>query len=123
MKDKQKRETGEHGRKHHFCTKCACKSCHEADLKRHLHDHDTLHKCNMCNKTFDSQKSLKVHYQTSHEEKHHNCEVCGKYFGQPYRLKEHSISHKHKPFKCDTCGCTFSTKFNLTRHINSSHAA
>ena len=111
MRDKQKRETEERGKKHHVCTECACKFSREADLKRHLHDHDTLHKCNMCNKTFGSQKSLKRHNQTAHEEQHHICEVCGKSFGQPDRLKEQSISHKHKPFKCDTCDCSFSTKF------------
>ena len=121
MAKEEKAPTEEHGAKHHFCTECKYRFTRAADLNRHLRDHETSNKCDLCDKTFKSKSSLNRHNQTTHSEKQHICDICGKAFGTPYRLREHSLTHQPKQHKCDACGSTFSKKSNLTRHMNSSH--
>ncbi|XP_046385744.1 PR domain zinc finger protein 10-like isoform X2 [Ischnura elegans] len=49
--------------------------------------------------------------------KRHRCSVCGKTFGSPGKLAQHSYSHTgERPFVCSDCPKAFSSKFKLERH-------
>ncbi|XP_065071355.1 zinc finger protein 665-like [Rhopilema esculentum] len=56
---------------------------------------------------FDSKKPLK-----------YTCQVCGKSFITPSKLKRHSFSHgEQKPYKCKKCGKRFSENNKLFNHL------
>ncbi|XP_071448002.1 PR domain zinc finger protein 10-like [Hetaerina americana] len=49
--------------------------------------------------------------------KRHRCAICGKTFGSPGKLAQHSYSHTgERPFGCSDCPKAFSSKFKLERH-------
>ncbi|KAG8221988.1 hypothetical protein J437_LFUL003368 [Ladona fulva] len=49
--------------------------------------------------------------------KRHKCAICGKTFGSPGKLAQHSYSHTgERPFGCSDCPKAFSSKFKLERH-------
>ena len=86
------------------------------------------HICDICNKSYNYQKSLKYHYDTVHEgikpqPKQCICELCGKVFCNSQSLKNHvsTIHEELKPFSCQKCGEKFSLNQKLKRHIETVH--
>ncbi|XP_067670545.1 zinc finger protein 665-like [Haliotis asinina] len=73
--------------------------------------------CGVCNKDFISAKMLEGHMKCHIDPKSLTCNICGKLFDFPYKLKNHAKVH-NKSFECDICGRTFSDRGGFTRHRN-----
>ena len=100
--------------------------------------------CLICDKTYDSKKSLNRHTRTKHDELNpHKCETCllslsseselnrhkqtenhekelNKGFTTKGQLKSHQVTHtKKRKHKCDMCatGRFFKTNEELTEHM------
>ncbi|XP_050437822.1 zinc finger protein 28-like [Adelges cooleyi] len=126
-----------------FCAKTFCQQC---DLKKHerihtgenhldaisvqrhsvnnlpsklMHDayrRETF-KCNVCERKFSQQSSLKTHERTHTGETLFRCDVCEKKFSQKSNLKKHERIHTgEKPFRCDFCAKTFCLQCDLKKH-------
>lgn len=77
--------------------------------------------CDLCNRTWQSNKALQKHRRTFDHEAL-RCNDCGRYFAYPKDLKRHLLSHSNeKPFCCDICGKTLRTKWNVQFHKERVH--
>lgn len=84
--------------------------------RKHLQSHGQKIeiKCQLCNKTFSTERHLQTHLN-SHSELQFPCEYCGKIYPSLYRLKRH-IKRAHIPNVCDDCGAIFYDRAMYTRH-------
>ncbi|XP_050437823.1 zinc finger protein 600-like [Adelges cooleyi] len=92
-------------------------------IKNHILRHWRIHtdekafKCNVCERKFSQQSSLKTHERTHTRETLFRCDVCEKKFSQKSNLKNHERIHTgEKPYKCDVCAKTFCHQSNLKTH-------
>ena len=84
--------------------------------------------CNICNKTFATQRNLNRHRIEFHEDHQKNrltCNICGKSFSR-YRkidLIRHirNVHEGHKDHKCTICSKLYFHKRELNRHIRIVH--
>lgn len=79
------------------------------------------HFCYTCHKGFSRNDTLNKHLSIVHlKMRDHQCEHCGKKFGEKGHLTQH-IHEQHSAtppaFTCDVCGHEFNKKGNLTRHM------
>jgi len=110
----------------------------ESESPKDKHSRSTQ-SCHICNMVLESTEDLNNHLQTDHggrndaivivEQKlevfpgikkplKYSCQVCGKSFITPSKLKRHSFSHgEQKPFKCKKCGKRFSENNKLFNHL------
>ncbi|XP_067661691.1 zinc finger protein 665-like [Haliotis asinina] len=100
-----------------------CKNCGQCFssltlLKRHKASHDDdIYKCEICDKIFQSGKSLKDHQNIHSGIKSYVCKVCGKALVSANRLKSHLKTHIiDKPYKCEYCQKSFINPGDLTNH-------
>lgn len=74
--------------------------------------------CNVCQKLFKKEQSLKNHYITHYNNGRCKCDVCGKTFSFPSELRQHALVHTDdKPFKCQECGTSFKEQKTLKTHL------
>ena len=82
-------------------------------------------KCDICEKTFSCQPSLKSHIKGIHSKiKDLDCPQCDRKFSRRGDLSHHikAVHLKLRPFKCDVCANkTFAQKKGLTAHIRARH--
>ena len=74
-------------------------------------------KCNVCDKSFESRKALKMHKIHDYEQKV-KCKKCEETFGKSSELEEH-IVRKHgigREYDCDKCEKTFALKLRRNKH-------
>ena len=94
-------------------------------LLNHFKDYheQRLHKCNICQKTFQSKVSLHYHVKGQHQEKRsHQCNECEKRYSSAGHLKRHVDSiHRKKSYQCDSCTKSYSMKDTLNEHIKDVH--
>ncbi|CAG9763082.1 unnamed protein product [Ceutorhynchus assimilis] len=83
-----------------------------------------LYQCTVegCNKTYRSNKSLKLHLPTHCEQKPvHPCPHCSKILHHPESLKRHiRINHSGNPkkiYECRVCNKTLATNASLNKHL------
>ena len=128
-----------HGDKTIVCIrdKVKCKQCEykgkKSDLDRHVQSvHLKIrHHCNICEKSFSNNNSLKSHIRSSHEGKRFNCNLCEFETKQTGNLKIHKQTvhgdkkidrkryYSHK-VKCNQCEYK-ALKSELNIHVKSVH--
>ncbi len=76
------------------------------------------HECDVCEKSFTTSGSLKIHMRIHTNEKPYECDVCEKSFSRSDTLKEHMRTHTNeKPYECDVCEKRFTQSSNLKVHM------
>jgi len=118
------------------CDQCPFVTDQFANLTRHLKmsTHSgkkkakTPYECSFCEKSFPSEKRLKLHasmhpeYQGEKIEKPFKCDICPKAFYDNTELKRHTNFHAGiKPFLCNLCPYSSSTKGRLKEHTMIHH--
>ena len=125
----------------HGKTRFPCKLCSKdfplkSLLKRHIkiiHEGIKIpkkkHPCPQCGKSF-SIDHLKTHIAAVHEgtlkrvyNYNHKCDVCGKGFVSPSKLKMHkdTVHEGKKNWICSECGKAYAHKTVLKRHVETVH--
>ena len=76
-----------------------------------------LHRCQLCEKIFNSSISLKQHMIVHSSRKPFQCKVCGKSFKRSSTLSTHMLIHSDtRPFECRFCGKRFHQKSDMKKH-------
>ncbi|XP_032438734.1 zinc finger protein 329-like [Xiphophorus hellerii] len=99
------------------CGACGEKFESADELKEHLRNHQKVHSCQHCGKTFVSVLSLNLHEAKHTGESRFKCGVCSKTFTNMASLNYHQWLHvEDKPHKCDVCLKTFGLESHLVSH-------
>jgi len=113
--------------------------------RKTVHSNDRSFTCNVCEKSYKSERVLKIHklrhgpaneictecgktFRLRSEVKHHmrrhandrriECDKCDKVFYRNSELKNHQRIHTgEKPFKCSLCNYASTIKGNLDKHL------
>ena len=99
----------------------------QADLRNHLSRthrarQNRKHRCNACDLTFRSEKSLMSHLALHDPSRPLPCSRCTLRYKSKDALVAHEKTHDHAQFACDFCNIAFKRKDNLKRHIKSKHS-
>lgn len=97
-----------HGKKKHECPICEKPFSYPHHMKDHMRTHEPLSmrqpkktdncdarpfKCNVCQKAFQTDRSLAHHKRYRHGPKNHKCHICGFRFAMACRLARHVHTH------------------------------
>ena len=112
----------QHLKKHHrldhidlYCQICRRVFANLEDFSCHLCS--KMHKCDACDREFNTLHELKNHQLVHSDKKAFICHFCGKSFRQGVSLRRHSVTHeKVGKFECLTCGKMFKFKHYLAQH-------
>ncbi|XP_015834152.2 zinc finger protein 260 isoform X30 [Tribolium castaneum] len=111
-----------HNEKTHKCPKCDMMFYSNFEVKSHLSSrHDSTKKtfCNVCNKPFKNNNSLKVHMVSHTQNFPYKCEVCEKGFTHRYLMIDHKVSVHEGVRKV----CPFCSKIFINRRLFEMHVA
>lgn len=107
-------------KKTYFCNICAKTFASNRCLRLHEKIHTGIKEfvCQECGKTFYRREHLIVHVRTHSGEKPYHCDICGKAFSQSQNLTIHKRGHSgEKPYHCGLCGKLFNTSSHLKTHM------
>lgn len=78
--------------------------------------------CNICNKKFKTESTLKNHRLVHSDDRQFSCTLCDKTFKCTTYLNSHLVTHSNeRQFTCLTCGSSFKWKQALNLHIKKLH--
>uniref|UniRef100_A0A336MH15 CSON001260 protein n=1 Tax=Culicoides sonorensis TaxID=179676 RepID=A0A336MH15_CULSO len=105
------------------CETCDKKFWREIDLIDHInfrHLKQYNHVCDECKKVFSCKRNLEQHKCYNKSAEKHECEFCGKLFGQPIGLKVHMYQWHLPGFihECPTCKKGFNHYKAFAKHKN-----
>jgi hypothetical protein len=119
-KSKQKMQPSQKSELIYYCTIEGCTShffTHVA-LRRHV---ESLHKafafvCQICDRRYRHQSTLKDHLLTHEAERTHLCDICGKAFYTKELCSSHRLLHGERKLTCSECGAKFKQRNVLSQH-------
>lgn len=95
------------------CLECGKSFKKRATLRRHIRvghavPENELHRCDKCEKTFQTKRRLEQHLQAHAKVKPYVCSYCGKTLPCPQVLKTHLRLHtEERPYACKYCDKKF----------------
>lgn len=101
------------------CEICQKEYSTERSLKQHNLQHLSVKpfKCSECESSFTQKSKLIEHLNRHKGTPPYSCSLCEKRFYQKDRLKTHNLTHTgERPFECEICGLGFRRKFELNKH-------
>ena len=103
------------------CDKLFHTTAHVSDHMKKIHSSQKIHKCQECDFTTNSTRTLQRHINFVHEKpgRNYKCTYTGclKTYTQPAHLRRHLEIHKYgKRFKCNDCPYSCSDPYNLKKH-------
>ncbi|XP_022819006.1 zinc finger protein 287-like isoform X1 [Spodoptera litura] len=115
----------EHGVPAPSCGVCGKKFRYPSGVLEHqkkVHMGEKTCVCNLCEKSFFDNHSLKLHMTTHSDLRKFKCDLCGKRFRWENNLKDHVRIHTgDKRFTCPVCGKDFVQKSTLKQHSMRNH--
>lgn len=103
--------------KHHKCTFCDAMFKSPEKLSLHMATESHNKTCVHCNKTFVSDKRLRMHLKIHGKLKPFKCNICNSSFLLKKYLLTHMLRHGKKQFKCAICKNMFRRQDLLQRHM------
>ena len=77
--------------------------------------------CNICDKTFKSEQSMRMHHNIHAKINPYRCETCDKTFNNSGSYHKHKKSHTESSHTCQFCDHKVTNKRSLLIHIQSKH--
>lgn len=111
------------------CDQCEYSCSTKQEMNRHaiIHtgDEAKVISCPQCDSRFKTKDLLRGHIKKVHLQiRNHKCEICGKAFYSPEKLKRHMKIHTgEKDYTCQFCDKQFIQKCNMQLHERKVHAA
>jgi len=89
----------------------------DKDMYRTYQPGEGPFKCDVCNKGFTRDSTLKVHRRLHTSERPYKCLMCPKRFNTSQDLRTHNRTHSgEKPYKCRVCNERFAQYGTVKRH-------
>ncbi|KAM9807363.1 zinc finger protein 420-like isoform X2 [Syngnathus typhle] len=77
-----------------------------------------VHECQLCGRIFSRPYKLKEHLEVHAATRLHGCSVCGKSFANATNLKAHEKIHTaDRPHRCHVCSKCFLRPYELRKHL------
>lgn len=102
-----------------YCHICNRSFQSKNSLRLHMRSHvgNRPHLCPYCDKTFAQKSTLRTHIRTHTGEKPYACQFCSRAFGDYSTFRKHVRVHTgEKPYVCDVCKKGFTQSGNMLRH-------
>ena len=97
-----------------------------SNLKCHFYTHkarmEREHRCEECNLTFRTQKSLESHMALHDPTRPFKCSICTLRYKNRDSLVAHENTHQNLQYKCELCDIAYTRKDNLKRHAKEKHS-
>lgn len=103
--------------KQYKCSQCDAVFTKPDKLSLHMLTENHKKVCIHCQKTFASDKRLRLHLQIHRNLKPFQCNICNKSFHMKKYLSSHMLKHGTKEFQCSVCKCMFNRSDILQRHM------
>ncbi|XP_059160390.1 zinc finger protein 569-like [Physella acuta] len=103
-----------------FCQICSSLTVKKQVIRKHMRKTTTpkLFVCDLCEKSFETEKHLTSHRDLHSKENCFLCAYCDRYFNSSEDLELHSHQHlKSKPYRCEFCEKCYTSKYTLKRHL------
>lgn len=105
--------------RNHKCQQCDKNFDSPFRLKQHqvVHTGIRAYQCPTCTESFGLKRNLKRHQMVHNNIRTYQCPTCPKAFSRADVLKEHQLLHTgSKAHKCSICSKAFALKSNLVQH-------
>lgn len=99
------------------CSLCDAVFTKADKLSLHMLTENHQKVCIHCNKTFASDKRLRLHLQIHRDLKPYQCNICQTSFHMRKYLNSHMLKHGDKQHKCPVCSVMFNRIDILKRHM------
>ncbi|KAK6997580.1 zinc finger protein ZFAT [Biomphalaria glabrata] len=110
-----------HGVRPYQCQYCSYSCVQKQQMNTHMLQHTLEYPfcCQLCSAKYKKQDSLKIHFQSQHENKHRFvCDLCNYAGNRAADFREHMLTHSaQKPFQCSRCSYSCIRGTQLRKHM------